>query len=372
MSDVKTKLPIWAEQGFTKQGFVPDEDQYNAVLHLDELFLSLGNKTKSKWRFGKSRNTSQIQGVYIYGPVGRGKTFAMDLFFEAVSKDTPKRRVHFHEFMIEVHDYLHQHRQSQKNEKGTDQALPDFAKELAKNAKLLCFDEFHVTNVVDAMLLSRLFTALFEANIIIVMTSNWTPDRLYEGGLQRVRFLPFIELIKSKMQCAEVAGHTDYRKLSLGEFPKFFDLNTKDASSKMNELFKVLTGDAQIQSEAVTVKGRELTVHKTAKGVARFKFGELFEQPLGAEDYLVLAHHYNVFFVEDIPQLNDEIRNETKRFMSFIDVMYDQRRALILSAQTRLESLYKGTQYDFEFERTLSRLYEMQTENYLKDLSDIV
>ncbi len=367
---LKAPLPDWAKKGFQKHGFDPDEDQCNAVFQLDRLFPSLGNAQKSKWRFGKNRDESNIQGVYIFGPVGRGKTFVMDLFCEEVEVD--KRRVHFHEFMIEVHDYLHKHRQSKKSDEGADQALLDFAKDISKSINLLCFDEFHVTNVADAMLLSRLFTALFEAKIILVMTSNWPPDRLYEGGLQRTRFLPFIDLIKEKMISVEVAGHTDYRKLSLGEFPKFFNLEDKGSASKIDKLFEALTGDTKIQSEDVTVKGRKLIVEKTAKGIARFNFSELFEKPLGAEDYLVLAHHYNVFFVENIPQLDDEIRNETKRFMSFIDVMYDQKRAVILSAQTDLESLYQGAQYEFEFERTLSRLFEMQTEDYLESLSDIV
>ncbi len=372
MSAAKTDLPQWAKTGFKKHGFEPDDDQKNAVIQLDKLFPLLKNSRKNIWSLVGKKDVSVIQGTYIYGPVGRGKSFVMDLFYNAVSKMIPKRRVHFHEFMIEVHDFLHKHRQSKKSDKGADEALLDFGKSLATEAKLLCFDEFHVTNVADAMLLSRLFTALFEANIIIVMTSNWTPDRLYEGGLQRVRFLPFIDLIKSKMICVEVAGNTDYRKLSLGESPKFFNVDDKATRKKIDNLFDVLTGGAEPQMESMAVRGRTLEVLKTAKGIARFDFGELFEKPLGAEDYLVLAHHYNVLFVENIPALNDEIRNETKRFMSFIDVMYDQGRALILSANTSLENLYQGKHYEFEFERTLSRLYEMQTEAYLKKLSDIV
>ena len=372
MSAAKTDLPQWAKTGFKKQGFEPDDNQKDAVIQLDKLFPLLRKSRKTIWSLGRKKDAVNVQGTYIYGSVGRGKSFVMDLFYNAVSKDVPKRRVHFHEFMIEVHDYLHKHRQSKKSDKGADEALLDFGQSLASEAKLLCFDEFHVTNVADAMLLSRLFTALFEAKIIIVMTSNWTPDRLYEGGLQRVRFLPFIELIKSKMICVEVAGYTDYRKLSLDESPKFFNVNDATTQEKIDNLFSKLTGDALSQHESLTVRGRALDVQKTAKGIARFDFSTLFEKPLGAEDYLVLAHHYNVLFVENIPALNDETRNETKRFMAFIDVMYDQGRALILSAHTTLENLYQGKHYEFEFERTLSRLYEMQTEGYLKKLSDIV
>lgn len=367
MLEETSRLPSWAKKGFQKHGFTPDGDQYEAVLELDRLLPSLSKK-KRKWVFGK--DDIDIHGCYLYGPVGRGKTFIMDLFCEAVT--VPKRRVHFHEFMIEVHDFLHAHRQSKRGSKGADRALLDFAQQIGKDSRLLCFDEFHVTNIADAMLLSRLFTALFEANILIVMTSNWPPNRLYEGGLQRARFLPFIDLIKDKMIAAQVAGHTDYRKLSLGEFPKFFNLKDKSTKKKMDDLFEALTGGAEPQAEEVTVKGRKLVVEKTAKGIARFGFSDLFEKPLGAEDYLVLSHHYNVFFIENIPPLDDERRNETKRFMSFIDVLYDQKRALILSAGTNLESLYNGKEYEFEFERTLSRLYEMQTETYLKDLHDIV
>lgn len=364
MPNAKTDVPEWAKSVFESENYTPDKFQMQALLHLDRLRLALINAVSEKKSFFKRKKPqSQISGAYIYGPVGRGKTYVMDVLAQNLEDRVAIKRVHFHEFMISVHDFLHAHRKKETGKAGADTSLLAFAEQLSRDVRLLCFDEFHVTNVADAMILSRLFTALFAEGISVILTSNWEPDNLYEGGLQRVRFLPFIDLIKSRCIVIPMLGDEDYRKRALENKERYF-LASKTSKKALTKIFGELTGNASPQPLQIVVKGRAQIYPHFSKAVLRVSFDTLFDQPLGAEDYLALANQAHTVLLEGIPALDDSLRNEVKRFMTFVDVMYDQKRTLIIEAEKPALSLYSGTEYAFEFERTVSRLLQMQDKNW--------
>ncbi len=331
----------------------PDQEQEKAAHALEKLRADLLQK---KCFFSKNKT---VKGVYIHGGVGRGKSMLMDMFYESLPHNIIKRRVHFHEFMIETHDWLHARRAG----KAVDNLLPEYSAFVAKNVRVLCFDEFHVTDVADAMILSRLFAALFDLGVVVVATSNWVPDRLYEGGLQRERFLPFIALVKEKMVVVHLDSPTDYRKEAVQDLETYlYPLNTQ-TKEKADRFFKQLSGNTPEAIEAIHVKGRDIPV-QTAGGVARFTFAQLCEQPHGAEDYLMIARKYHTIFLEGVPKMGYDRNNETKRLMTLVDVIYDSRRRAVFTAETSPEKIYHDTKYQYEFERTISRLKEMQSSSY--------
>lgn len=335
--------------------FTPDPEQEKAAIILQRLQDDLAAR---KFFFGKKK---PVKGVYIYGGVGRGKSMLMDLFFAHVPNTTKKRRVHFHAFMIETQDWLHR----QRLDRPSDHVFADYAKHVAQTVRVLCFDEFHVTDVADAMILSRLFTALFDFGVAVVATSNWPPDRLYENGLQRERFLPFIELVKDRMEIVHLDSQTDYREEAVQDLETYlYPLNAQTVA-KADLFFKHLSHGAPVHEEIVHVKGRDIPV-KTAGGVARFTFQQLCEQPHGAEDYLKIAEKFHAVFVENIPRMGYDRNNETKRLMTLVDVLYDARRRVFFTAETSPEKLYHDDKYAYEFERTISRLKEMQSSSYLE------
>lgn len=304
------------------------------------------------------------RGVYLHGPVGRGKSMMMDIFYDSIPLGIKKRRVHFHQFMIEVHDYIHS-RQSDGVLEDMDAALPSLALVISNRSRVLCFDEFHVTDVADAMLLSRLFTAMFDQGISVVITTNWAPDDLYTGGLQRERFLPFIKLVKERMEVVAVESPTDYRARKLKEMSVYFSPLNAASAKRAEDLFQNLTGGEEGVQDLVDVKGRTIQVPIAAKGVARFGFSQLCERPLGAEDYLAIAKRYHTVFLENIPVLGYDRRNEAKRLMTLVDVLYDNHRNLVITADDTPHKIYTGHDHAFEFQRTISRLLEMQGEAYL-------
>lgn len=304
------------------------------------------------------------KGLHIYGGPGRGKSMLMDMFFDCLPDDIIKRRVHFHEFMIEVHDYIHSRREVENINEGVDVALPMLAERIAERARVLCFDEFHVTDVADAMILGRLFTALLDHDVIIVATSNWPPDELYKGGLQRDRFLPFIALLKNRLEVIHLDSPTDYRDQEIDENGTYFWPLGRDTDRRIEALFARLSENAPVKSAKFTVKGRAIRVPKTAGGIARFTFSQLCEKPLGAEDYLGIARRYHTVFLENIPILTPDKRNEAKRLMILIDSLYENGTILAISAEAPPEKLYSGKDHGFEFERTISRLLEMQSSAY--------
>lgn len=343
----------------------PDPAQAHGVESLQRLYAELLEYKPRKGWFSKA--VEPPRGVYFYAGVGRGKSMLMDLFQECLPDSIPVRRVHFHEFMISVHDYIHSRRSDDSIRQGADESIPLFAARLAEKTRVLCFDEFHVTDIADAMILGRLYRCLFERGVVIVSTSNWDPDDLYKDGLQRDRFFPFIEMIKQKMEVFHLDSPHDYRvQFLVNEGSYFHPLST--AKPHMDLVFDTLTDGRVTREEVLTVKGREIPVPVTVKGIARFNFSELFEQPLGAEDYLKISETYHTVFLEGAPKMGSDRRNEIKRLMNFIDVLYEGKNRLVMSADAPPEELYCGDDHSFEFERTISRLNEMQSLEYIQKI----
>ncbi len=338
-----------------------DEGQDAALAPLAHLYESLVRRAGLLSVVVRRRAAPEKQGVYLWGGVGRGKTMLMDLFCDSLPDSVTRRRVHFHEFMIGVHDFLHKARQAGDAES----ALLKYARTVARESRVLCFDEFHVTDITDAMILGRLFTVLLDHGTAVVATSNWPPEKLYEGGLQRDRFLPFIALLQEKLEIVELKGKKDYRLECLTEAGVYFSPLNAAAQRRADEVFARLTGGAPVYAETLTVKGRALDVVATARGVARFSFAQLCERPTGAEDYLSIARVYHTVFLEHVPRLGYDRRNEAKRLMILVDTLYDSGTKLVVTADAPPEGLYRGGDHAFEFQRTVSRLIEMQTSAYL-------
>ena len=299
-------------------------------------------------------------GLYIWGDVGRGKSMLMDLFFE----DAPvkaRRRVHFNAFMVETHARIHAERQ-----RGASDPIQPVAAIIANEARLLCFDEFQVTDVADAMILGRLFEQLFERGVVIVATSNTAPDRLYEGGLNRQLFLPFIDLIKQKLDIFELDGAIDYRRLLIHGLKVYLTPFGPRTDAAMDEDWFKLTGHRTCEPATLTVLGRTLTVPCAAKGVARFSFDDLCMQPLAAADYLAIARAYHTVLIDGIPRMSEQLRDATRRFIVLIDTLYDEGVKLVCSAAAPAEQLYTEGDAVQVFQRTISRLTEMQSKDYLE------
>lgn len=317
-----------------------------------------------KERFGLARRAEEPPaGLYIFGDVGRGKSMLMDLFF-AAAPVANKRRVHFHEFMLEIHARLHKLRTA--NGKRADDLLPAIARDIAGEAWLLCFDELHVVNIADAMLLGRLFETLFAEGVIVVATSNWPPDDLYKGGLQRELFLPFIALVKAKLDVLHLEGRTDYRMARLMSMKVYHTPLGLAADRALDHAFRDLTDNAPAAPRVLDVLGRKLAVSAAAKGVARFTFAELCERPLGAADFLAIAEAFHTVILAGIPRLVPERRDTTKRFATLVDVLYERKVKLVCSAAVAPQDIHPEGEHAFEFRRTASRLMEMQSVEYLE------
>jgi cell division protein ZapE len=285
----------------------------------------------------------------------------MDLFYREAPVER-KRRTHFHEFMLEVHEALHARRKAGGGK--SDDPLPKIAAEVAEDAWLLCFDEFFVTDIADAMILARLFEALFEEGVVVVATSNWPPDDLYKDGLQRERFLPFVDLMKQKLDLLHLSSPTDYRMLRLKAIKTYYAPLGPAATKALEKAFADITEGARAESHDVGVRGRTIQVAKAARGVACTDFHELCEKPRGAEDYLALARDFHTIVLDGVPRLSADKRNEAKRFMTLVDALYEHRCNLIMAADADPPDLYREGTHAFEFERTVSRLNEMQSKDY--------
>ncbi len=339
----------------------PDQDQLRAVQMLEKLRQALTDSSLSGRipvalpRFWKKKPAPK--GYYLHGGVGRGKSMVMDLFFDAVEIEK-KRRVHFHAFMLETHDFLHTARTARKPDDKIDDDLMAAADKIAANTRLLCFDEFQVNDVADAMILGRLFTALFARGVVMVITSNTAPDDLYADGLQRDRFLPFIALLKNKLHVFPFPGMTDYRLDKLKKTKTYFCPHTAESSREMDKIFDLLADNKPGAALDISVKGRVIHVPLAARDVAAFSFAELCEQPKSALDYLQLAGRFKIFIVKDVPVLTEKNRDAALRFVTFIDTLYDHRTRLVMSAAAPADQLC-GT-----FQRTASRLMEMQSQEY--------
>jgi cell division protein ZapE len=307
------------------------------------------------------------RGLYVHGEVGRGKTMLMDLFFQH-SPVSHKRRAHFHEFMADVHERIYDYRQSiSRGEIADHDVIALTAASIFDEAWLLCFDEFHVTDIADAMILGRLFARLFELGTVVVATSNVAPDDLYKGGLNRALFLPFIAQIEAHMDVLRLDARTDFRLEKLAGVKMWLVPPDDAAGTALDAAWARLTGGAPCRPRDISIKGRTLHVPCSAPGVARFSFAELCEQPLAASDYLRLARDYHTILVDRIPVMDYPERNAAKRFITLIDTLYDNAVKLMASAEANPVSLYlasEGVEAD-EFKRTSSRLIEMSSESYL-------
>ena len=329
----------------------------------------LARKTSSLgWLFGKrGEGGSLSKGLYLYGEVGRGKTMLIDLFFET-SAVQRKRRVHFHEFMADVHERIYIYRQDIKSGALSDQdPIQRAAAAIAEETWLLCFDEFHVTDIADAMILGRLFTRLFELRVVMVATSNLHPSELYKDGLNRGLFLPFLTLLQKHCDVVRLEARTDFRLEKLTGMPTWHAPTDATAKYALDEAWRRLADNEPGKPHDLIVKGRIVKVPQAAMGVARFFFDDLCARPLGAADYLRIAHEFHTLILEDIPVMGITRRNEAKRFIILIDTLYDHAVKLVASAEAQPDDLYTATDgYEVnEFKRTVSRLIEMRSQSYL-------
>jgi cell division protein ZapE len=350
-----------------------DEAQELVVRKLEQLRLALADyqptpKPSGLARlFGARRVEPGPPGLYIWGSVGRGKTMLMDLFFEAAPTQR-KRRSHFFAFMADVHAAIYAWRQADKLKKATgDDPITTVADSIAEQDFLLCFDEFHVTDITDAMILGRLFNALFERGVVIVATSNVEPDDLYKDGLNRALFVPFIGLIKSRLEVVELVARTDFRREKLQGRKTFYVPPDEQAAAALTGAFEALTGVERGAPMALHVLGRALAVPEAHGHVGRFSFSDLCEAPLGPADYLCIARYFHTLVIDDIPVIPAGRRDVVKRFITLIDTLYDQHVKLIASARAEPPRLYPGVdgREAFEFRRTVSRLIEMRSEAYM-------
>lgn len=337
----------------------PDAAQRAVAARLDALAAELTAQAPASGLRGLFKKAPPPpKGLYIHGEVGRGKTMVMDLFHETVAA-APKRRIHFHAFMQDVHRRLHAARQSH-----TQDAIAPVARDIAKEARLLCLDELQIGDIADAMIVGRLFEGLLANGAVIVATSNLAPDQLYRNGLNRQLFLPFIELIGEKLEVVSLDSPTDYRLGRVKAHETFLTPISAETDARLQDLWRRLTDTQQGQPRDIEVLGRKLHVPQAAAGCARFTFAGLCEQPLGPPDYLALAEGFQILFVEHIPALNPERRNEAKRFVQLIDTLYDGKVRLVATSAQAPEGIYPAGDHAFEFGRTVSRLKEMQSASW--------
>jgi cell division protein ZapE len=332
-----------------------DDNQSKAVALLEKLNDDFSKN--SARILPRIKKKTLLKGFYFWGGVGRGKSMIMDLFYKNASVKN-KRRVHFHAFMQEIHEEIHLIRKS-----GVKDAIEPIARKISKNLKLLCFDELQITDITDAMIVGRLMELLTKNGVVIVSTSNRPPDDLYKDGLNRDLFLPFISFLKENMEVFEFSGSIDYRQLSLSDKTRFFTpINLKN-KSEINALWNELTDGISTQLK-LKVKSREVIIPAFCNGVGRANFNDLCEKPLGPSDFLAIAKSVRVLIIENIPKLSREKNNQAKRFVTLIDALYEQKVILIASAEATPLKLYEKGTGSFEFERTASRIKEMQSESW--------
>lgn len=360
----------------------PDAAQEAVLPEFERIRTELDLPPPKKSFFGRRKAGPQIKGLYLWGGVGRGKSFVMDLFVAHVS--VPKRRVHFHSFMQEIHAGM-----AEARKQGVEDALAPVAAQVASSVRLLAFDEMQITDITDAMIVGRLFEQLFEAGVVIVTTSNRHPDELYKNGLNRQLFLPFIEAIKENLVVWEMNGPRDYRQDRLSGEKVYFHPANADAKAAIDRLWQEMAGASRkakaggsevrvakvergVESKSndsltLTVLGREVVLPQFRNGVARVSFWDLCGQHLGPADFLAVAEAVKVLILEDVPRLGSSNFNEAKRFVTLVDALYEAGVKVIMSAADEPERLYLEGSGSFEFERTASRLREMQGEDWGTD-----
>ena len=343
-----------------RDGHVADEAQavvVNAMQNLQERLLCDATLAGRLRRLLPGSPQSAARGIYLWGGVGRGKTFLMDLFFETLNIEK-KKRIHFHRMLRDIHARL-------KRMESVEDPLDQVAADLAAEIHVLCFDEFFVSDIGDAMLLGRLLRGLFERGVVLVTTSNAAPADLYKDGLQRERFLPAIDLIAGQMDVIELDGATDYRLELLREAGTYLTPPGEAAADRLKRYFGEISSGESLENHVLDVLGRAVQTRRCAKGIAWFDFMDICDGPRSQEDYIEIARWYPTVIVADIPVLNREMDNPARRFIAMVDEFYDRKVKLIVSAQTSIDQLYQGSRLQFEFGRTASRLTEMQSSEYL-------
>ncbi len=344
------KIPFGLILDPAQQGVARDLLQLEA-----ELMAWESRSFKDKFlSFLNWQHKAPIKGLYIYGSVGRGKTMLMDAFYDGLWLQR-KERWHFHAFMQQA---VHQ-RLKALSGVTKEQPIEMLAREIAHRAHVICFDEFHVTDIADAMILGRLFTLLFKQGVVMVATSNQKPDELYKNGLHRDRFLPFVEVLKQ--HCREVAldGPVDYRRAILHKHKRYFSPINAHAAHEIDVIYGELSDGRPEQAVHMLVNGREIVISRASNGVARVSFDDMCEETLGASDYLSLADHFHTILLEDVPVMNADMHNQARRFMTLIDILYDRDVNLVVSAAAKPDLLYQEGKNSELFARTTSRLIEM-------------
>ncbi|MDX2222814.1 MAG: cell division protein ZapE [Rhodospirillaceae bacterium] len=350
-----------------------DPIQELAAQKLNSLHLSLigysaaARNGKKGWmrRFSLKphEDAPALHGLYLYGGVGRGKSMLMDMFYEGAP--TPlKQRVHFHAFLRDIHAEIHRLRQMPIPQEGDP--IPGMADGIADHATLLCIDELEVRDIADAMIVGRLFQKLFDRHVVVVATSNRYPDDLYKDGLQRERFVPFINLIKERLDILQLEGTLDYRLGRIVGSPVYHSPLGPAADAALDQAWARLTDESPLKPDHLLVQGRRIEVPAAAHRVARFTFAELCERPLGPIDYLALGVHFAALIVKDIPRMSEDNKDAARRFVTLIDALYEHRCMLVCSAAAPPQELYSGASGGFEFQRTVLRLIEMQAADYLR------
>ena len=344
-----------------KHSLSPDPAQLSCLQEFDRLWHAvseLEGGTETVWSRMFRRSSPQVvKGIYLWGGVGRGKTMLMDIFYAAI-KTKRKQRRHFHHFMLQIHKSL------QKLKKSVD-PLKVIASDLAKHIKVLCLDEFHVNDITDAMLLHRLLKALIDEGVVIVTTSNFKPETLYAGGLQRTRFLPAIDLLNSQTEVIKLDGHTDYRLKTLKIGGTWHQPLNFSSRQQMQNAFDKLGSHISWNKKSIEINNRKVAIAGQAEGTVWFDFKVLCDSPRSQSDYIEIARQHHSVLLSNLPILNDHDADAARRFLNLLDILYDHRVKLIVSAAAPIEKIYAGEKLAFEFRRAVSRLIEMQSDVYL-------
>ena len=351
------------ENSLRREGHVEDPAQLRIIGQLEDLQASLTERHRRRgrvralFRLYGGDNRAAVRGMYLWGGVGRGKTFLMDLFFESLAIKA-KQRIHFHRMMHEVHDRL-------KELGNVEDPLDKVAADIARHTRVLCFDEFFVSDIGDAMILGRLLDGLFRRRVTLVTTSNSKPDDLYPDGLQRQRFLPAIESLKQYTKVVNMDGGIDYRLRLLQKAGTYLSPDDAHAEQRLAFFFDESASSQIGSDQELDVYGRKIRARKCARGIAWFRFNDLCDGPRSQADYIEIARWYPSVIVSGVPQFDAALENQARRFIALVDEFYDRRVKLILSADAEVNSLYQGNKLAFEFDRTISRLIEMQSTEYL-------
>lgn len=372
-NDVAGGVSLWLIDKVASGALATDPIQARAANVLDAVSARVADYDPNPRFLGVFSRDPAPKGLYLWGGVGRGKSMLMDVFFRLAPVER-KQRVHFHAFMIDVHARINQWRKldkvgrraspHHKRGDGDDPIVP-VARSLAEQATLLCFDEFHVTDITDAMILARLFEALWDEGVVVVATSNRPPEDLYKNGLNRALFEPFIRMMPDHFVIFDFDGQTDHRLRQLTAAPVYYAPLGKDTDAEMDAAWARITGNAKMRPMVLTAQGRDLTIEKTGSGAARESFDNLCNRALGAADYLAVAKTFHTLMLDGVPKMDRDSRNQAKRFVALIDALYETRTKLIISADAQPDDLYLSGDGAFEFERTASRLIEMRSEDYL-------